>query len=291
MTPRPNPETQKIIPISLSFNGRQVDFTIFLDISKFGQKLMWGHFTKGRLNEPETSQFVIFALKPGDCFIDIGAHIGYFSLLAAALVGTNGRVISFEPDELNFNHLNKNMVLNRFLNIHARNQALGSIVEEKTFFINSDADGGHAFWDVGKHPFNKKSRIHKKTRRVPVETIDSIMDHNPVPNLKLIKIDTEGAEHAILQGGMDTIQRQKIPYIICEVNRFGLEQMGSDEFSFRSFVEDLGYHTHLLADGRNGPAIIPLGEKQTLDTNSVFNLLFIRDGMDLPEEYRKESLK
>jgi FkbM family methyltransferase len=283
-----NLDTHKVLPISLSFNDRQIDFTITLDISKFGQKIMWGYFSKGQLNEPETSQFVIFALKPGDCFMDIGAHIGYFSLLAADLVGINGKVISFEPDESNFYHLNKNIVLNHFLNIHARNQALGSTVEKKTFFINSDADGGHALWDVSLHPFNEKSRNHKMTRNLQVETIDSLVDDKKIDNLKLIKIDTEGAEHSVLQGGMKTIQRHHVPYIICEINRFGLEQMGSNEFLFRSFVESMGYHSYLLADGRNGPAIIRLGKDQTLDTNSVFNILFVRNGMDLPKEYRKE---
>jgi FkbM family methyltransferase len=283
------PDPYQIVPLSLAFDNRHIEFTLSLDTSQFGQKIMWDYFSKGQLNEPETSQFVTFALRPGDGFMDIGAHIGYFSLLAAALVGRNGRVISFEPDTTNFNHLNKNIVLNHFLNIHPRNQALGARVEEKAFFINSDTDGGHALWDVGQHPFNEKSRALRQTRQVQVETIDAIVGQGPIPNLKLIKIDTEGAEHAILQGGVHTIQRQNIPYIICEVNRFGLGQMGSDEFAFRSFVEDLGYHTHLLANGRNGPAIIRLEDNQTLDTTNVFNLLFVRDGTKLPEQYRKES--
>ncbi|MBN1850763.1 MAG: FkbM family methyltransferase [Deltaproteobacteria bacterium] len=281
-------DSHKVLPITLSFNGREIEFTLTLDTSLFGQKIMWDYLSRGRLNEPETSQFVIHALKPGDCFLDIGAHIGYFSLLASALVGDDGKVISFEPDEANFNHLNQNIMLNSFLNIHARNQALGATIEKKTFFINSDADGGHALWDVGLHPFNKKSRVNRFTRDIQVQTIDSIIGDHQIDNLKLIKIDTEGAEQSILQGGVKTIQKHQVPYIICEINRFGLGQMNSNEFSFRSFVEAMGYQPYLLADGRNGPLIIRLKDHQTLDTQNVFNLLFVRNGIALPEAYIKE---
>ncbi len=275
-------EDNKLLTVSIDNNGRETGFKIRLDISQHAQKIMWNYLSKGQHYEPETSQFFSSILEQGDCVIDIGAHIGYFSLLAATLVGPSGKVISFEPENSNYRHLRLNMQLNNLLNCHTFNLPLGSRVENKTFYINSDADGGHALWDVGLHPLNEKSRRDRLTKQLQVHTLDSLFGDNSLGSLKLIKIDAEGAEQAILEGGLDTIKINSVPYIICEVNRFGLEQMGSNEDGLRGLLKNAGYESYLLTCNQKGPAAIKLEEDYTLKTEYVFNLLFALKGIELP---------
>jgi FkbM family methyltransferase len=220
------------------------------------------------------------ALEDGDCFIDIGAHVGCFSLLAATLVGTRGRVISFEPEDLNYEQLRENIALNEFNHVRAYHLGLGSEREERAFFVNLDNDGGHALWDVGLHQFNIKSRATPLIKKMEVVSLDSILIKEQPEELKLIKIDTEGSELRILQGATDTIIKNKVPYVICEVNRFGLQQMGTNEQDLRSFMEDIGYDTYLMVNGQE-LRIMRLSKDQFVKSEYVFNLLFIRRDFDL----------
>jgi FkbM family methyltransferase len=75
-------------------------------------------------------------LKEGDVFIDVGANIGIFSLVAAKMVGATGKVISFEPTLSTFQRLNENIILNNFTNILPINAA-GNKNEEQTIYKNN----------------------------------------------------------------------------------------------------------------------------------------------------------
>jgi len=100
-------------------------------------------------------------LQPGDLFIDVGAHIGYFSVLAASLVGKTGQVFSFEPIAENRKYLEHNIEINYLENVRIIPQVVSNRTGVTDFFFNIDNDGGHALWDISKHPFNKKSKINR----------------------------------------------------------------------------------------------------------------------------------
>ena len=85
--------TDQIRHINLEFPYREEirRFAIELNLDEYSHRSMWNHFNEGKLYEPETSRLLIGLLEPGDSFIDVGGHIGYFSLLAAATtIATNG---------------------------------------------------------------------------------------------------------------------------------------------------------------------------------------------------------
>ena len=109
------------------------------------------------------------------------------------------QVFSFEPEEKNYRYLHENMVLNNFSNIKIFNTALGLETKTAKIFINSDNDAGHALWNVGCHPDYLKSRLHCITRDVQVASLDSLLQGVHVPNIRLIHIDTCGAELDIIQ--------------------------------------------------------------------------------------------
>lgn len=246
--------------------------TYLLDPAQFSQRFMLNDFANGRLYESETSNILGTLLQPGDTFIDIGAHVGYFSMLAAALVGPTGQVYAFEPDTSNFAHLVEHIDVNGATQVRPLHMAVGAKPAIAEFFVNADNDGGHALWEVGRHPFNERSRQAPTTRKVYVTSLDHLFAHTDLGRLKAIKIDAEGAEFAIMVGAKGLLARHRIPFIIAEINRFGLEAMGASERLLRGLMSDLGYETWLLQPGQThatklAPTDIP-------DTNAVFNVLF-----------------
>ncbi|NEN92482.1 MAG: FkbM family methyltransferase [Okeania sp. SIO3H1] len=83
-----------------------------------------------------------------ECLLDIGAHIGYYSVLAAKIVGIEGKVFAFEPELSNYQKILENISLNNLNNISLFNLAAGSETKQTQLFFNQDNDGGHALWDV-----------------------------------------------------------------------------------------------------------------------------------------------
>lgn len=264
--------TAKIFNLSLAINGKNHPIQMLLDPQEFTQKLMWNCFARSQLYEPEVVGALIRFLQPGDTFIDVGAHIGYYSLLASTLVGEAGAILTFEPEANNYQKIIANIRRNNFTNIELINAALGSENKTIELFVNTDNDGGHALWDVGRHNFNQKSRQAPKKQKINLSTLDFAIKHRELNHFKLLKIDTEGAELEVLKGATELITKYKIPYIICEVNRFGLEQMGTNETQLRSFMESHGYSTYLLTTQSANP--IPLLPGQYCETTRIFNVLF-----------------
>jgi FkbM family methyltransferase len=246
--------------------------TLSLDPAQMSQAGMLGDFNRGQLYESETSNFLGNVLQTGDTFIDIGAHVGYFSMLASAIVGEQGRVYAFEPERSNFDHLVEHIALNGVGNIVPLHMAVGATPAVADFFVNADNDGGHALWEVGRHPFNERTRQAPATRKVPVTSLDYFFAHHDLRSLKAIKIDAEGAECSILIGARTMLARQPIPFIVAEVNRFGLESMGASEGHLRRTMSELGYETYLFQPGQS--FLQRLGPDESPDTNYVFNILF-----------------
>lgn len=274
---RSQPDAIKVFNLSLQINDKPYPIQILLDAQEFTQKLMWRCFTNQQLYEPEVVTSLIRFLQPGDTFIDVGAHIGYYSLLASTLVGETGSVITFEPEANNYQKIIDNIKRNNFANVELINAALGSENKAIELFVNADNDGGHALWDVGRHSFNQKSRQAPTKQRINLSTLDAAIKNRKHYRFKLLKIDTEGAELEVLKGSVELITQHKIPYIICEVNRFGLQQMGVDEAQLRSFMESHGYSTYLLTPQSVNP--IPLQPGQYYETKHIFNVLFAQPSL------------
>lgn len=259
------------VSLTLNLAAGPRKMNLRLDESLMSQRMMLECFDQNMLYEEETSQFMVTVLRPGDSFVDIGTHVGYFSMLAATLVGPEGTVISFEPELRNFRQLIDHIDLNGFENVAPINAAVGAQTGKVDFHINTDNDGGHALWEVGLHPFNEKSRSEPLTRTVDVVSLDSFLrDLGVFP--RVVKIDVEGAEHSVLLGARETLSQRPIPFIVAEINRFGLEKMGTTEQAVRRYMTDLGYETY--AFDPEGGRIVRLGDGDSVESDYVFNLVF-----------------
>jgi FkbM family methyltransferase len=242
-----------------------------LDTEKMSQRII-ADFLDERPYEQETVRVLESVLKPGDTFIDVGAHVGYFSVIAAALVGRHGRVWALEPDPLNFKALVENIELNG-ANVFPLRLAAGPFQGYMDFFTNLDNDGGHAFWDVGMHEFNQRSRATPARRQVHVLPVGAL----PCKGAVVIKIDTEGAEAQVLNGATDLLALPDTT-VICEINRFGLAQMGSSEEQLWDLMEvELGYRAFVLEpDSEKEP--VPVAPGESFDSGGVvFNMMFRKD--------------
>ena len=164
----------------------------------------------GDAYESELTDRIIDYLKPGDVFIDVGANMGYFSLLGSKLVGPAGQVLAFEPLLANFAWLAHNLQLNGADNVLAFSSALSNQsgiarISVPPFFNNGisslrDASNGHP------------------TVSVQLQQFDEIPDSVVVrEKIHLIKIDTEGHELNVLHGMQKTLQRAQPMAVACEL--------------------------------------------------------------------------
>lgn len=126
-------------------------------------------------------------LKPGMVFIDVGANIGYFSLIAAKLVGDSGKVFAFEPDENNFFLLQKNINANRYKNIIAVKKAVSDKVGTAKFYLEKENLCAHSLMPKINCDF------------IEIETI-FLDEYFKNKKINVVKIDVEGMEPAVLSG-------------------------------------------------------------------------------------------
>lgn len=259
------------VTITFQANGRAHEVKLALDRAQMSQRIMLDTLANHVMYEPDTSTLLTSVLRDGDTFVDVGTHVGFFSSLAASLVGNEGRVVSFEPEARNFGQLADHVALNGFSNVDRVNAAVGAEEGQAEFWVNADNDGGHALWNVGKHGYNQLSRQRENRQVVPVTTLDLHFAKSGARTPKLIKIDAEGCELSVLKGAKALLSRA-VPYVICEINHFALEQMGTNEAELRNYMAAHGYQTNAL-NPETGE-IVPLRPDQRVVSDNVFNLLF-----------------
>ncbi len=235
---------------------------------------MLEYLEAGRLYEQETCQFLAAILEDGDSFIDVGAHVGWFTTLAAALVGPTGEVWSVEPNRSNFAHLVDNIAMNEAWHVRPLHMAMGNRSTVEPLAIAADNDGGHSVRAVAEAGKRAEALTASNVQPTYVGTLDDLLLHRPFTSLKAIKLDAEGAEHAIMNGAEQLLARHRVPYVIAEMNDACLQIAGSSEMSFRAFMTSLGYSTHFFHPTK--PELVPLDSDQIVESEVILNFCFRR---------------
>jgi len=219
------------------------------------------------LREYEDMGFMLHVLKPDDLFVDVGANIGSYSILAATCKGVN--VLAFEPIPSTFSDLQKNIKLNSLDNqIKAMN--IGLADQNSTISFSSNLD-------VTNHVILKNDKNYPSIE-VDVFTMDNVLNEK-FPTV--IKIDVEGYESQVINGAKKTINNPSLIAIIVELNGSGK----------RYGKEDNEIHKLLLSKGFNSFQYDPL--KYQLKSlkgkyNKISNTLYLRN---LDEIQRRISRK
>lgn len=198
--------------------------------------------------EKEETDYLTSILREGDIFIDIGANIGLFSLMASKAVGSKGLVISFEPTPNTFSRLSENVKLNDFKNINVRNIGLSDTTDELTFYISKN---GYDAWNSFAPSQDNKLEIAIK---VPVSTLDFELIDIEKSKIKLVKIDVEGWEKFVLNGGKDFLVNFN-PIVMIEFTEENTFNAGYPVHDIYRIMQDFGYKWYRLNDGKLIPEV------------------------------------
>jgi len=162
--------------------------------------------------EPEVRKIFRTVLPLGGIALDIGANVGWHTLLMASLVGASGRVLAVEPNPALRQRLHDHLHLNRFGQVEVMPCAAADTEEMMEFYAPAANDRDSGNGHVVEHP-----RGHVGTIRVDSRRLDTIITAAKCERLDLIKIDVEGFEWRVLRGGEETIARFH-PHIVFEYN-------------------------------------------------------------------------
>ena len=186
--------------------------------------------------EAYESQLVLERLQSGDVFIDVGANIGYYSLLASTVVGESGRVYGFEPDPENFSLFEKNIAINQLSNVDSFNVALSDHDGKGELFVNSSNFGDHQIYDNG----NGRACV-------TIELREGARLLSQVQNVRLVKVDTQGAEYQVLIGLLPLLKKQQGPLsLIIEFWPFGLRKSGAGADQLLDVLVSLGLPFYII---------------------------------------------
>jgi len=179
-----------------------------------------------------------YKIKPGDVILDVGAHIGSFTLKAAKEVGPSGRVVSFEPSSENFKLLSLNVSSNDDTNVKLFKVAIGS--EPGTAKL-------HLGDRRGTNSLLSDAKIDQiGIEEVPIRTLDSVADELKLGKVSFLKIDVEGFELEVLRGARNILSSSH-PSIAMETHDFGPSEEELSDYlaSFGYTVKKVRYRTHL----------------------------------------------
>lgn len=188
--------------------------------------------------EPRITDLISTALAPGDTFIDIGANVGYYTLLASGQVGEHGNVFAFEASPSIFRRLQLNVSSNRMHNVSLHNVAIGNKPGKVWIWTAPEGNLGHSTI------IDKVAAAdgHRREAEVPCDTLSSLV---PLPNLlgaRLIKMDIEGAERLAIEGIVQHLKQfsERTEWVVELSPTFSPGGARDIEWIFNTFI-DAGY--------------------------------------------------
>jgi FkbM family methyltransferase len=203
--------------------------------------------------QPET-QLIHAVLDTGDVFLDVGANIGYYSLLASQIVGAHGQVHAFEPIPQNVVALRRTMLLNGITNIVVNQLAVGARPGSLDLFV-SDHEAGSSGW-ASIVPSRRRSKVVTVERTA----IDHYLRSRSISQVSLVKLDIEGGELDAFKGMRSLLGQPHAPDLLCEVNPHLLEKLGRESHDLTRFIAERGYALHRVESS----TLKPIGSDQEI---------------------------
>jgi len=215
------------------------------------------------IQQPMETALVKRLLRTGMTFVDVGARWGYFSLLGAHCVGENGRVVSLEPNLVQFRRLFENVQQNGLLHVIP----LSVAAADRSRDVHLGARAANRF-DL----------------RVVAEPLDEILDSLEISTVDLLKMDIEGAERLALGGMQDGLRSRRYRRILVEVHHAELAERGEDSNDVLDLLIDAGYRAWSM-DARGASTSRPGANVRPLDLSwnikGRVSLLWLAPGEEL----------
>jgi FkbM family methyltransferase len=238
------------IPLRLSFGAWWLAEKGALD-----HELMYNGFEDAEIG------FVKRLLRPGMIALDIGAHHGLYTLLAAKCVGRKGRVIAFEPSPRECRRLERHIRVNRLKNVRLEACAAADRSDKADLY---QVDGFRDWGNCLRPP-----DVPEPTRklRVPVCRLDDLLAKHGILNADFIKLDVEGAELAVLEGAKKLLHTEPRPAILAEVQDVRTRPWGYRAGEIVQLLAQWNYRWFALTESSGlQPASL---DEETYDANLV----------------------
>jgi len=192
------------------------------------------------------------SLKTGDIVVDIGAHIGYYTLIASKIVSREGKVYAFEPDPKNFKLLKRNVEENQLHNVVLTNKAITSKTGQVKLYLNKENTGDHRIYDT------------KDDRDEILVDSTSLDDYfkNIKRKIDVIKMDIQGAEYEAIMGGLGLLRKNPQIKIFCEFWPMGLKLNNTNPENFLAVFRKFGFRIFHIDEERK--RLIPQSADQLI---------------------------
>ena len=217
------------------------------------------------LYEPDLTALFEDTVKQGMTVVDVGANVGYYSLIGSRLVGSSGRVYSFEPDPRNFAYLQRNLETNGCKNAVPVRKAVSHSTGSATFVVDRHGAEGH---------LASPSRASSATTEVETVSLDDFFAAQGWPAVDVIKMDIEGGEPAALHGMSGLAHRSPRLQVVMEFNLPSLQRAGTSREALVDLLEQLGFRTGSVVEEGLRPFSLASGFPTT---RATYNLLLRRD--------------
>lgn len=196
--------------------------------------------------EPVVTALVKDLVQPGSVVVDVGANIGYFTLLFARAAGPDGHVYAFEPHPGNFRLLETNVRANGYGNVTAVQAAVAEAPGETTLYLAENDHVDHRIYEA------ERARPGQPVQLVSLDTFFASRESK----VDFVKVDVQGAELRVLMGMRQLIAQNPGLRMVTEFWPYGLEAAGSPPEAYLEALRAAGFVLHELDDRRKSPRAV-----------------------------------
>jgi FkbM family methyltransferase len=220
------------------FKLRSGDLFKIRNIDRLGRGIL-----KDEDFESVTRDTLLSFIQEGMTVLDIGAYIGYYTILIARKIGKNGIVVAFEPNPIILKELKYNIKINHLNNVLIKPVALSDCNGEAIFYIPQIGKEAHASLNP-----NITFQVDKLFK-IKTEKLDDVLEKLGLKKVDVIKIDAEGAEKSIFNGSFKLLSSDYKPIILFECTEIFCKAFGHNVYDVLSYVVSYGYSVEQLAEG------------------------------------------
>ncbi len=234
-----------------------------------------------RIYDPFETKVMLSLVRPKDVIVDIGAHIGYYTLLFSKITGKSGKVFAFEPGQSIFMILKENVRINNYTDrVVTVNKAVSSENNrEINLYLNNSNPGMNRIFKSEKY-----GKITDPIEKIGTISVDGYFSRNPVQKIDFVKLDIEGSEYGAIKGMQQTLKNNESIKIITEFHPTSIREFGVEPIEFLELLDSFGFEIWSLDKITKSKKKIIINDKIQLDElikNSdkyTTNLLCLRPG-------------